>query len=155
MATLTPPEAPLAEDVNFEKLAKHFEMTGGMIKNAIVRAAYMSCDIGQPINQKRLEESCLDEYQAAGKVARDPSALPPPRIVIPDGAVELPPDWQDKGIPPELLVKAGVGDADLGKNLKNALRPAPGHGDDAPRPKVRPIPGLVDDYPIPSGAREE
>ena len=156
--TLTPIEAPLAEDVSFEKLAKHFEMTGGMIKNAIVRAAYLSCEAGESINQKRLEESCLDEYQAAGKVARDPSALPPARIVIPDGAVELPPDWQDRGISPELLVRAGVGDADLGRNMKTAIagvaaRPGPagsnGQGDD-PRPsaKVRPIPGL-DDYPMP------
>jgi len=146
--TLTPPEAPLDADVNFEKLAKHFEMTGGMIKNAIVRAAYLSCEAGTSITQKRLEESCLDEYQAAGKVARDPSALPPPRLVIPEGAVELPADWQDRGISAELLVKAGVGDADLGKNMKNALR-ASGNGDDVRSPKVRPIPGM-DDYPMPT-----
>lgn len=157
--TLTPAEAPLDPDVNFDKLAKHFEMTGGMIKNAIVRAAYLSCEVGQPINQKRLEESCLDEYQAAGKVARDPSALPPPRIVIPEGAVELPPDWADRGIPPELLVKAGVGDADLGRNMKAALHKVPAGngqgGDDPARPRVRPIPGL-DDYPMPArGGRAE
>lgn len=161
--TLCPPEAPLHEDVNFEKLGKHFEMTGGMIKNAIIRAAYLSCEVGEPINQKRLEESCLDEYQAVGKVARDPSALPPARMIIPEGAVELPPDWQERGIPPELLVKAGVGDADINKNLKNALRgpagsnpgpmPGPMPGQAVPgstepaRQKTRPIPELQD-YPV-------
>jgi SpoVK/Ycf46/Vps4 family AAA+-type ATPase len=153
--TLCPPEAPLHEDVSFERLAKHFEMTGGMIKNAIVRAAYLSCEVGQPINQKRLEESCLDEYQAVGKVARDPSALPPAKLVIPEGAVELPPDWQDRGIPPELLAKAGVGDADLGRNLKQAIQKGaaettgPTPRSDPPRPRTRPIPGL-EDYPEPT-----
>ena len=49
----------------------------------------------------------------------------------------------------ESLVKAGVGDADLGKNMKNALRAsASGNGDDR-SPKVRPIPGM-DDYPMPT-----
>ncbi len=145
--TLTPPEAPLDPDVSFEKLAKHFEMTGGMIKNAIVRAAYLSCEAGQAINQKRLEESCLDEYQAAGKVARDPSALPAPRMVIPEGAVELPADWQDRGIAPELLVKGGISEADLTKSMRQAIR-GQNNSYDERSPKVRPIPGM-DDYPMP------
>lgn len=104
--TLLPPETPLAADVDFAKLAKHFEMTGGMIKNALIRAAYLACDIGSAITQKLLEESCLDEYQAAGKVARDPSAMPAAKLVIPEDAIELPQDWQERGIPPELLVKS-------------------------------------------------
>ncbi|MCC6624274.1 MAG: AAA family ATPase [Deltaproteobacteria bacterium] len=176
--TLCPAETPLHEDVSFERLAKHFEMTGGMIKNALVRAAYMACDIGSPITQQILAESCLDEYQAAGKVARDPAAKPAARLVIPEGAVELPPDWQDRGIPPELLVRAGVGDADLGAAFKAQLRatprpgapvpiPAPGGngrdedeaGEGATKPgaKTRPIPGVSDDdypeAPRPTGPR--
>ncbi|PIE18508.1 MAG: hypothetical protein CSA66_04680 [Proteobacteria bacterium] len=117
---LCPPETPLAEDVSFESLAKHFEMTGGMIKNALIRAAYMACEAGTSLTQAHLEESCLDEYQAAGKLARDPSKIPAAKLVIPDDAVVLPADWQDKGIPPELMMAArraavrssGDGDAD-------------------------------------------
>lgn len=103
--TLCPVETPLGDDVDFDKLGKHFEMTGGMIKNALIRAAYLACDIGSPLTQKLLEESCLDEYQAAGKVARDPSAIPSPKLLIPEDAVELPSDWQERGIPPELFQK--------------------------------------------------
>ena len=165
--TLCPPETPLAEDVSFERLAKHFEMTGGMIKNAMIRAAYLACDQGSRVTQKLLEESCLDEYQAAGKVARDPSALPPARMVIPEGAVELPSDWADRGIAPELLVQAGVGDADVGPAFRNHLNkttrdarapespptaPSEASSDDDPPPrppakpvKTRPIPGVSDE----------
>ena len=103
--TLCPVETPLADDVDFAKLGKHFEMTGGMIKNALIRAAYLACDAGTAVTQKLLEESCLDEYQAVGKVARDPSAIPAPKLMIPEDAIELPPDWPERGIPPELLVK--------------------------------------------------
>ena len=104
--TLCPVETPLAEDVDFAKLGKHFEMTGGMIKNALIRAAYLACDIDSAITQKLLEDSCLDEYQAAGKVARDPSAIPAAKLTIPEDAIELPQDWQERGISPELLVKS-------------------------------------------------
>jgi SpoVK/Ycf46/Vps4 family AAA+-type ATPase len=153
--TLCPPETPLGDDVSFEKLGKHFEMTGGMIKNAIIRAAYLACDAGTPITQKILEDSCLDEYQAAGKVARDPSALPPPKIVIPDGAVELPSDWSDRGIAPEILLQAGMADAELPPHLRHQLRargsgphippmpPSAPPNPDAPK-KTRPIPELAD-----------
>ncbi len=103
---LCPPETPLAGDVDFALLGKHFEMTGGMIKNALIRAAYMACDQGTKLRQALLEESCLDEYQAAGKVARDPSKMPTAKLSIPDDAVELPADWQEKGIPPELMQRA-------------------------------------------------
>jgi SpoVK/Ycf46/Vps4 family AAA+-type ATPase len=163
--TLCPPETPLAADVSFEKLGRHFEMTGGMIKNAIIRAAYLACDAGSPITQKILEDSCLDEYQAAGKVARDPSALPPARIVIPEGAVELPSDWADHGLSPEVLLQAGMAEAELAPAVRHQLRQRAGNpgavsGRDAvstpPSPgpaRTRPIPELADlPEPTPRGA---
>jgi ATP-dependent 26S proteasome regulatory subunit len=36
---LCPPKLPLAKDVDFKKLAKDYEFTGGEIKKAIIRAA--------------------------------------------------------------------------------------------------------------------
>jgi|GEM_PF-348047 len=152
--TLCPPETPLAEDVSFEKLGKHFEMSGGMVKNAIIRAAYFACEAGTSITQKILEDSCLDEYQAAGKVARDPAALGPAKIVIPEGAVELPTDWSDKGIAPELLVQAGIADAELTPGMRHQLQQRGMSASDPSRsphgaiaaasgpPKTRPIPGM-------------
>ena len=77
-----------------------------MIKNALIRAAYLACDVHSPITQKLLEDSCLDEYQANGKVARDPSAIPAPKLRIPEDAIELPQDWQERGISPDMLVQS-------------------------------------------------
>ena len=68
---LCPEEAPIAADVDFGNIAKLFEMTGGMIKNALLRAAYLACDQDSDINAKILRDACRDEYKAAGKVTRD------------------------------------------------------------------------------------
>ncbi len=161
--TLCPPETPLDDTVSFERLGKHFEMSGGMIKNAIIRAAYLACDAGTPVTQKILEDSCLDEYQAAGKVARDPSAMPPPRIVIPEGAVELPADWADRGLSPEIMMQAGMAEAELAPAVKHQLRqragstpretafaPVMAAAGTPPVTRTRPIPELAD-LPMPSG----
>ena len=74
---LCPPEVPLAPDVDWKALAESYELTGGMIKNALLRAAYWAADRGSELTQPILEESCMDEYVAAGKVARDPSLRAP------------------------------------------------------------------------------
>lgn len=103
--TLLPAETPLEPDIDFPQIAKRFDMTGGMIKNALIRAAYLACEAGTGLSQRLLVESCLDEYQAAGKVARDPAAIPAGRLQIPEGAVELPQDWQERGITPQMLAK--------------------------------------------------
>ena len=68
---LCPEEAPLADDVDFASLGKHYEMTGGMIKNSLLRAAYLACDRGSAITAQILRDACRDEYKAAGKVTRD------------------------------------------------------------------------------------
>ena len=72
---LCPSEAPLGEDVEFGVLAKRFELTGGMIKNALLRAAYWACEAGTKMTQQVLTDACIDEYKAAGKLARDPSFI--------------------------------------------------------------------------------
>lgn len=67
---LCPPEAPRGPDIDFRKLARSFELTGGMIKNALLRAAYRACDAGDPLTMAHLQRACLDEYAAVGKVIR-------------------------------------------------------------------------------------
>ena len=47
------------------------------LENALLRAAYWAADRGSELTQPILEESCMDEYVAAGKVARDPSLRAP------------------------------------------------------------------------------
>jgi SpoVK/Ycf46/Vps4 family AAA+-type ATPase len=72
---LCPAEAPLDEDVDFGPIAKRFELTGGNIKNALLRAAYWACEAGTSMTQEILKDACIDEYKAAGKLARDPSYI--------------------------------------------------------------------------------
>jgi SpoVK/Ycf46/Vps4 family AAA+-type ATPase len=68
--TLCPPEAPLEAEVSFAALARDFDLTGGMIKNALLRAAYLACEEGSAITQAVLRQSCEEECRAVGKVTR-------------------------------------------------------------------------------------
>ncbi|MFO0749457.1 MAG: AAA family ATPase [Myxococcota bacterium] len=67
---LCPARLPLAPDVDFARLAQHFELSGGRIKNALLRAAYRAVDRGGVVSHELLAEACRDEYVAAGKPPR-------------------------------------------------------------------------------------
>ena len=68
--SLIPAEAPLAEDVDFELLAEDFELSGGQIKNAIMRAAYDAMDRGASLDLDALLDAAHTEATAAGKLSR-------------------------------------------------------------------------------------
>ena len=65
---MLPREAALAGDIDFGLLARRFEMTGGYIKNAAVRAAFLAADEGSPISSAHLLRAAKSEYQAMGKI---------------------------------------------------------------------------------------
>ncbi len=67
---LCPQAAPLADDVDFQKLGKQFELAGGHIKNALLRAAYRAREDGDEIAQRHLTDAGLAECQAQGKIVR-------------------------------------------------------------------------------------
>jgi SpoVK/Ycf46/Vps4 family AAA+-type ATPase len=94
--TLCPPEAPLDRNVDFSKLAKDFELTGGMIKNSLLRAAYMAAEADSSITMKLLQDACHDEYVAIGKLARDPSVPRPKRPREHVGIEQLPSEPSDE-----------------------------------------------------------
>ncbi len=66
--TLLPTEATIAGDIDFDLLADRFEMTGGYIKNAALRAAFLAADEGGAIAMRHLVRAARAEYQAMGKV---------------------------------------------------------------------------------------
>ena len=68
---LIPPECPLGDDVDFEALAKAFELTGGYIKNVILRAAYRAAKTRAPITMEHFRLAAEAECQQAGKLYRD------------------------------------------------------------------------------------
>jgi len=67
---LCPERLPLAPDVDLARLAADFELSGGRIKNALLRAAYRAVERGGVVSQALLAEACRDEYVAAGKLTR-------------------------------------------------------------------------------------
>lgn len=67
---LIPREAPVEDDIDFDLLGKNFEITGGYIKNAIVRAAYRAAVHHEPIAMRHIEESAEQECKNAGKIFR-------------------------------------------------------------------------------------
>jgi ATP-dependent 26S proteasome regulatory subunit len=66
---MMPPSAPIAAEVNFETLGQKFAMSGGYIKNAVLRAAFVAADRGEAITHGRLERAARVEYEGMGKIA--------------------------------------------------------------------------------------
>ncbi len=69
---LIPKSAPVADDLDFYVLGKGFELSGGSIKNAIVRAAYAAAAQRRPIGMPDLINAAKYECAAAGKLYRLP-----------------------------------------------------------------------------------
>jgi hypothetical protein len=68
-ARLMTQRAPVAGDVDFDKLAVAFpDLTGGNIRNAVVNAAFMAADEATVIGQGHLERAASNEYRAMGRV---------------------------------------------------------------------------------------
>jgi SpoVK/Ycf46/Vps4 family AAA+-type ATPase len=74
-ATL-PAQAPISPDVDFEGLARRFAMTGGYIKNAALRAAFLAADEGVAIGEAHLEYAARLEYEGMGKIATSAPSRP-------------------------------------------------------------------------------
>ena len=65
---LLPPATGLREGVDFLSLAERFDMTGGYIKNAIVRAAVIAARAGRQMLAEDLWAGAHHEYVEMGKV---------------------------------------------------------------------------------------
>jgi hypothetical protein len=66
---LLPSEAAVAADIDFALLADKFEMTGGYIRNAVMRAAFLAAADGGAIAMRHLQRAAVLEYTAMGKIA--------------------------------------------------------------------------------------
>lgn len=67
-ATL-PVSAPLANNVDFASLALRYVMSGGYIRNAALRAAFLAADEDSAITSAHLERASRVEYEGMGKLA--------------------------------------------------------------------------------------
>jgi ATP-dependent 26S proteasome regulatory subunit len=66
---LIPTKAPVRGALNLDKLAEKYVMSGGYIKNAVLRAAFLAADENTPITGAHLAKAAQLEYEAMGKLA--------------------------------------------------------------------------------------
>lgn len=65
---LLPASAPVAGDLELESLAQKYVMSGGYIKNAVLRAAFLAADEGRAITGSLLARAAQLEIEAMGRV---------------------------------------------------------------------------------------
>jgi SpoVK/Ycf46/Vps4 family AAA+-type ATPase len=71
---LDPVRTPLAEDVDFDELGRRFEVSGGDIRNAVLKAALYAAAVPIPDSSKKIQQShfvtAMEEVIAAKRVMR-------------------------------------------------------------------------------------
>jgi hypothetical protein len=63
-----PPEAPKADDIDFDFLSSHFKLTGGNIKNIVLNAAFTAAEEKRPIKMSDLILGTRSELRKEGKL---------------------------------------------------------------------------------------
>jgi ATP-dependent 26S proteasome regulatory subunit len=66
--SMFPPQVPLAADIDWGTLAKRFEMAGGYIKKAALRAALICVEARRPLTTADLLEAARLEYREMGRI---------------------------------------------------------------------------------------
>ena len=64
------PRLPVAPDIDFAGLAMAYDLVGGLIKNAVVRAAFIAAAGSGVIDQEALEGSARVELKKHGTLVR-------------------------------------------------------------------------------------
>lgn len=70
--TMLPARAERDADLDFARLAGAFQMSGGYIRNAVLRAAFIAADEDRPISTTHLLRAARAEYESMGKLALPP-----------------------------------------------------------------------------------
>ena len=63
-----PSDTPISKDVNFEYLAKNFEIAGGSIKNIVLTASFMAASESDKVEMKHIIKSIEYELKKQGKM---------------------------------------------------------------------------------------
>jgi hypothetical protein len=66
--SMFPAKVPLAPDIDWDLMAKRFEMAGGYIKKAALRAALIAAESRRPITTADLVEAARQEYREMGRI---------------------------------------------------------------------------------------
>jgi hypothetical protein len=63
-----PPQAPLAADVDLDRLAASYPLSGALIRNAALGSAYLAAGEGPTITRAHIERALRLEYDKSGRV---------------------------------------------------------------------------------------
>ncbi len=65
---MIPKEVPLDGEIDFHRLAESFELSGGFIRNIVLRAAYIAAREGTGVSMAHLERAARAEYTDRGSL---------------------------------------------------------------------------------------
>ena len=66
---LMPPQAPVQGVLDYAALSRRFKLSGGYIRNAVLRAAFLAAEEGTAITQELLERAVRSEFREIGKLS--------------------------------------------------------------------------------------
>jgi hypothetical protein len=66
--SMFPPQAPLEQDIAWSFLARQFELSGGNIRNAALRAAFLAAEAGTSVNMEHVVLAVERELQKLGRL---------------------------------------------------------------------------------------
>jgi len=66
---LLPPAIPRAGEIDYAELAHRFKLSGGYIRNAALRAAFLAAEEGTPLGHGHVERAIRAEFREVGKLA--------------------------------------------------------------------------------------
>jgi len=64
-----PPTLPVTGELALDKLARKYQLSGGYIRNACLRAAFLAAEDGAGVTQQHLERAVALEYAELGKLS--------------------------------------------------------------------------------------
>jgi hypothetical protein len=67
--SLIPPQAPVHGKIDFAGLSRRFRISGGYIRNAALRAAFLAAEEGTGLTHNHLERAIRMEFREIGKLA--------------------------------------------------------------------------------------
>ncbi|MCB9530138.1 MAG: hypothetical protein H6701_17420, partial [Myxococcales bacterium] len=66
--SMLPETASVSDAIDFDYLGKRFKMSGGNIKNAVLRAAFYAAELGRPIDGELLDRAAMAEAREMGRL---------------------------------------------------------------------------------------
>jgi hypothetical protein len=67
--SLIPPQVPIEGVIDYAALARRFRLSGGYIRNAALRAAFLAAEEGVSLTQSHIERAVRMEFREIGKLA--------------------------------------------------------------------------------------